>query len=118
MTILLSEAKELLSQCHREEILNDDNSGDVEVFWTKDTSHVVYTVALGYFNSTRTHVCFLAKDGSTLAVFNGPQALDLRYRGTPVAVYKSTPPEEIIKEEIESGGIRRNLFKQGGSTDF
>lgn len=113
----LSEAKELLNSCVREE-LRDHAFGDAEVFWSKDEKKV----AEGYFNGGNAGVWFydiLVSDGTKMASFSGEKARELRECGAKGHISRNdeTGPEQYVEGYTMPGltaeGVRKELTDDG-----
>lgn len=101
----LSEAKELLNACVREE-LRDHAFGDVEVYWRKDRVHI----AAGYFSGTTANVWFIAEDEPPSASFNDRDASELRTCGTNGHISRN---DEVGPDNYVEGKIMPALTKEG-----
>lgn len=98
----LSQAKEVLNGCVRDE-LRDHAFGDVEVFWMRDGEEI----ASGYFGGGTRQV-YLA-GGNT---FNDAEALELKMCGTSGVVNRNdeTGPDTFVEGYIMPG-LTKNAVK-------
>lgn len=101
----LSEAKELLNACVREE-LRDHAFGDVEVYWRKDRTHI----AAGYFSGATANVWLIVENKPPSASFNGEEARELRNCGTSGPISRN---DELGPDDFTEGETMPSLTKEG-----
>lgn len=106
----LSEAKEILNTCAKEE-LRDHAFGDAEVVWLKDGKEV----AGGYFGSGSAEVWFSTEDGHTTDTFKFDDARELRKCSAVVVVFRN---DETGPDTYAEGTVMPGLTIEGVLTEL